>query len=100
VGSEVTALNGDDVRRIVREEIAKALGMLGREASHLDGYDTDTIESYAFGAIIRSAEGAAVRMTCPHEVYESWGGRAPLACRRCGEPMPEPVNPFEENSRG
>lgn len=100
----MTALNEDDVRRIVREEIANALGMLSREASHLDGYGTDTIEMYALSAVSKAAEGAAVRMTCPHEVYESWGGlyvQAPSTCRRCGEPEPEPVNPFEEeNSRG
>jgi hypothetical protein len=94
----VTSLNGDDVRRIVREEIVKALGMLSREASHLDGYDTDTIEMYALGAISKAADGAVTRMTCPHESY--WGPGPQPSCARCGEPAPDPVNPFEENSRG
>lgn len=84
------------VRRIVREEIGKALGMLAREASHQDGYDTDTIKSYALSAITEAAEGAAGRVTCEHEYSSVWGPR----CHRCGEPEPELENPFEEKTNG
>lgn len=89
----------DDVRRIVREEIAKAFGMLAREASHQNGYDTDIIEGSALSALERSAEGAAARVTCEHESYVSWtsfsGTQTHPVCRACGEPEPELENPFE-----
>lgn len=89
------------IRRIVREEIAKAFGMLAREASHQDGYDTDTIRSYALSAITDAAGGAASRVTCKHETYESWNSHNPArTCRRCGEPEPEIENPFEEKTNG
>jgi hypothetical protein len=86
-----------DVRRIVQEEIAKAFGAFAREADHQDGYDADTIESYALRAVQRTAEGTAVRVTCLHEASV---GRGVRTCRRCGEPEPVPSNPFEEDQRG
>lgn len=92
-----------DVRRIVQEEIAKAFGAFAREADHQDGYDADTIESYALRALQRTAEGTAVRVTCLHEAYGGRGVRTAPAlrtCRRCGEPEPVPSNPFEEDQRG
>lgn len=92
-------LNEDDVRRIVREEIARAMEMLGRAAERADSYDSDTIQTYAYGCITEAAQGAARRVSCPHETYESWGGLyapAPRTCRQCGEPEPEPENPFED----
>lgn len=98
-------LTEERVREIFREELAKALGMLVREASHLNGYDTDIIEGTALSAIEKTAEGAANRITCPHEAYTSvriWstGGMSPGVCARCGEPEPEPENPFEEKTNG
>lgn len=94
-------LNETGVRRIVREEIVAAFGMLAREAKSLDmPYETAELDSRALENIRAAAEGAAQRMMCPHEEYMSWG--QDLRCSRCGEPRPEPVNPFEdeEDSRG
>lgn len=94
-------LNEADVRRIVREEIVAAFGMLAREANSLDmPYETAELDSRALENIRAAAEGAAQRMTCAHEKYFSWGHD--LRCSSCGEPRPEPVNPFEdeEDSRG
>lgn len=94
-------LTEERVRQIMQDEIAKALGMLAREADHQDGYDTDIIEGTALSALQRVAEGAAGRVTCPHETYESWTTRGPgRSCRRCGEPEPEIENPFEEKTNG
>lgn len=91
------------IRKIVQEEIVKALGALAREADSQDmPYETGELESSALSAIGKVAEGAVRRLTCTHETYYSWhGGRDPR-CGSCGEPQPEPVNPFEdaEESRG
>lgn len=84
------------VRRVVREEIVKALQALAREAEHQDSYDTPEITSRALDALHAAAEGAVKRLTCEHEYDAVWGPR----CTRCGEPEPEPVNPFEEAGRG
>lgn len=90
----MSGLSEDDVRRIVREEITAALGMLAREAQSLDGYDADTIQSYAYGCIAEAAGGAAVQhLTCPHEYRFGQ-----VKCWTCGEPEPELKNPFEEES--
>lgn len=87
------------IRRIVREEIANALGALAREARDQDmPYETGELESAALSAIRKAAEGTVQRLTCPHEKYSSWGGlwvQSTPRCDRCGEPEPEPVNPFE-----
>lgn len=88
-------LNEDDVRRIVHEEIAAALGMLGRAADHADGYDADTIQSYAYGCIAEAAKGAALRITCDHEYRFGQ-----TKCWTCGEPEPELKNPFEGENDG
>lgn len=96
-------LNEADVRRIVREEIVAAFGVLAREAKSLDmPYETAELDSRALENIRAAAEGAVQRMTCPHEEYMSWGSGQDPRCSRCGEPRPEPVNPFEdeEDSRG
>lgn len=85
----------DRVRAIVREEITRTLGMLAREAEHLDGYDSDVIETIALSAVKRSTEGAAVRLDCDHPEYYTWHGIS--RCGRCGEPETLPANPFEEN---
>lgn len=84
----------DRVRAIVREEITRALGALAREADHLDGWDSDHIESVALGAVKRSAEGAAYRLNCDHPEHYPWHGAS--RCGRCGEPEILPDNPFEE----
>jgi hypothetical protein len=82
------------VRRVVREEIVNALGALAREAISLDmPYGTGELESAALSAIGKAADGAVERLTCPHEEYYTGYGRS--RCSRCGEPEPEPVNPFE-----
>jgi hypothetical protein len=82
------------VRTIVREEIVRAFQALKREADSLDmPYETAELDSRALGNIVQSAEGAVKRLTCTHEEYWDWGGRS--NCARCGEPEPEPVNPFE-----
>ena len=90
------SLAEDDVRRIVREEIAEALRMLAREAYDLDmPYETQDLDTRALDNIRKAAEGAASRLLCEHE-YRFWLGRT--RCTRCGEPPPEPANPFEEKS--
>ena len=91
-----TQLQDQWIRAIVREEIAAALRALAREADHQDEYETPEITSRALSAIGEAAEGAAKRITCEHEFTSAWGPR----CARCGEPEPEPVNPFEEAPEG
>lgn len=88
------------VRRIVQEEIAKAFGALGREAASLDmPYETAELDSRALENIKQAAEGTVQRLTCPHEKYSSWGGlrvQSRSRCDRCGEPEPEPEDPFKD----
>jgi hypothetical protein len=80
------------IRRIVREEIVAALGALARAADGLDvPYETAELDSRALGNIGKAAENTIRRLTCAHE-YKSYN---PGECARCGEPAPEPVNPFE-----
>lgn len=86
----------EPVRRIVREEIVKAFQALAREAEDQDSYDTPEITSRALDALHDAAKGAVRRLTCEHEYDAVWGPR----CTRCGEPEPEPVNPFEGGGRG
>lgn len=86
------------IRSVVREEIVRALGALAREADHLDmPYETAELDSRALENIKAAANGAVQRLTCPHEQYSTSvvQGAAPY-CRRCGEPQPEPENPFED----
>jgi hypothetical protein len=85
------------VRAIVREEIVKAFQVLGREADGLDTpYETAELDSRALENIKAAAEGTVRRLTCPHEEYYTWGLYTVVSrCGRCGEPEPEPVNPFE-----
>lgn len=85
------------IRRIVREEIVAAMGALAREADHLDApYETAELDSRALENIKAAAEGAVKRLTCEHEFTSAWGPR----CARCGEPEPEPQNPFEPEEKG
>ena len=96
----MTGLNEEDVRRIIREEIIRAFGALEREAGSLDSYETAELDSRALAQVARAAEGAVVRLTCPHEEYRDWGYGPQPQCARCGEPEPQPVNPFEEKTNG
>lgn len=86
------------IRRIVREEIAAAFQVLGRATAY-EVYGTESeIAERALYAFENVAESTVLRLTCPHEKYQDWGfGRQPQCarCARCGEPEPEPVNPFE-----
>jgi len=85
------------LRAIVREEIVNALGALAREAEYQDmPYETGELESSALSAIGKVAAGAVARLTCEHEVYRSYYSGRPARCGACGEPEPEPVNPFAE----
>lgn len=89
------------IRTIVREEIVRALGALAREADSLDApYETAELDSRALSNIKEAAEGAVRRLTCPHERYYSWHGGRDSRCSACGEPEPEPQNPFEEDTDG
>jgi hypothetical protein len=88
----------DQIRRIVREEITRALHALDLAASDLDGYDTPELDSRAYSAGREVAQRAVTRLqqcwTEGHTFKSIWD--KPLdACRRCGAPVPEPVNPFE-----
>lgn len=92
----------EPIRRIVREEIVKALQALAREAEDQDmPYETGELESAALRAIGRVMEGTVGRLTCPHEGYypqgfsDSFMAGTRQRCDRCGEPEPEPENPFE-----
>lgn len=88
----------ETVRRIVREEIARAFWMLSREADAQDmPYETAELDSRALDNIARVAREAAVRVTCQHEEVLSWG--VSDRCSRCGEEI-ERVNPFEEKEDG
>lgn len=49
----------DQIRKIVREEIARALSAAGEVAANADTYDTDHIESVALGSITRTMERVA-----------------------------------------
>lgn len=91
----------EQVRKIVREELVRAFGMLAREADSLDvAYETPELDSRALENVRASASGVVDRLECAHEEYQTYGD--PRKCRSCGEPEPEPVNPFEdqEDSRG
>lgn len=83
------------VRRIVREEIARALGALAREAEYLDmPYETAELDSRALGNIAKAAEGAVHRILCPHETTVPGYPDGPRRCSRCGEPQLPPADPF------
>jgi hypothetical protein len=83
------------IRRIVREEIVAALGVLARAADGLDDYDTAELDSRALGNIEKAAENTVRRLTCEHEFKDY----QPDRCWRCDEPAPEPVNPFEPEGK-
>lgn len=87
------------IRAIVREEIVAALQVLGRSADH-EYHSTESEIAERAAMVLESvAESTVHRLTCPHEKYGSWATRQPV-CNRCGEPEPEPVNPFEVPSDG
>lgn len=86
------------IRVIVREEIVAALQVLGRAASYEGAMTESEIAERAATVLEGAAEGAVRRLTCEHEKYTSWGSRS--YCSRCGEPEPEPVNPFETKEDG
>lgn len=81
------------VRAIVREEIVAALGVLGRAAASEYLSTESEIAERAATTVGAVAENAVVRLTCKHQRYYTWYDV--LKCARCGEPEPEPVNPFE-----
>lgn len=81
------------VRAVVREEIVAALQVLGRAADYEYRSTESEIAERAATTVGAVAENAVVRLTCKHERYTDWGSRS--YCSRCGEPEPEPVNPFE-----
>jgi hypothetical protein len=86
------------LRAIVREEITQALRALDFAASDLDDYDTPELDSRAYSAGRQVAQRAVTRLqqcwTEGHAFKTIWD--RPLdTCRRCGAPVPEPVNPFE-----
>lgn len=95
--SDLQRAQVDQIRRIVREEIAEAFRALGREAEHQDmPYETGELESSALHAVKRVAEGTVDRLTCEHPSYGTyWKARR---CNRCGEPEPTPADPFKEGS--
>lgn len=86
------------IRAIVREEIVAALGVLRRAAEHEYISTESEIAERAATVLESVAEGAVHRLTCPHEKYTTWGTGP--RCNRCGEPEPQPVNPFEEKTDG
>ncbi len=95
--SDLHRAQAEQIRRIVREEIAEAFRALGREAEHQDmPYETGELESSALHAVKRVAEGTVARLTCEHGEYNTWRGET--RCDKCGEPEPTPVDPFKEGS--
>lgn len=91
-GQAARLVQEDRIRRIVREEIIAALQVLSRSAYDLDiPYETAELDSRALGNITSAAENAVRRLTCAHEFRDY----RPEECWSCGEPAPEPVNPFE-----
>lgn len=85
------------IRRIVREELVAALQAMAREADRLDmPYETAELDSRALDNISKVAEGTVTRLTCPHEKTWTWSDKE--RCSRCGEPIPAPDNPFEEQA--
>jgi hypothetical protein len=83
-------MDQEQVRTIVREEIVAALRAFAREAEHYDGGE---IRDMAVDALSTVLDGTVTRLTCKHEKYSTWYNTP--QCARCGEPEPEPVNPFE-----
>ena len=81
------------IRAIVREEIVAALQVVRRSADHEFQVTESEIAERAATLVESVAEGAVYRLTCPHEKYTTWGTGP--RCSRCGEPEPEPENPFE-----
>jgi hypothetical protein len=81
----------DQIRRIVREELAAALRVIGRSADYESRTQDREIEGRAAEAFKSVAEGAVQRLTCEHEFKDY----QPDRCWRCDEPAPAPVNPFE-----
>ncbi len=91
------------IRAIVREEISHALGALDLAANSLDGYDTPELDSRAYSAGREVAQRALSELKhCWTEdhVFKSIWDEPRDTCRRCGAPVPEPVNPFEEKNDG
>jgi hypothetical protein len=87
------------IRAIVREEIVEAFRVLGR-AAHTEGNSTESeIAERAASVLELVAGGVALRLTCPHKEYTGWTPDY-QTCTRCGEPEPEPVNPFEGDPEG
>lgn len=97
-------LSESRIRAIVREEIGQALGALGRAADDLDmPYETAEIDSRVYSGAAQVAQRALSELiqcwTEGHEFKSIWN--KPLeTCRRCGAPVPTPVNPFEEETDG
>lgn len=81
------------IRAIVREEIVAALQVLRRSAEHEFNITESEIAERAATVLESVAESAVRRLTCPHEKYTTWGSGP--QCSRCGEPEPEPENPFD-----
>jgi hypothetical protein len=90
------------IRAIVREEIAQALGALDLAAHDLDDYETPELDARAYQA------GRQVAQQALRELKECWTEGHTFksiwdeprdTCRRCGAPVPEPENPFEDRTK-
>lgn len=69
----------DQIRMLIRQEIAGVLRDLAKEASDADRYDTRELESAGLQAVARVAG------TVAKAVAETVG----MACEECGEVTPE-----------
>lgn len=69
----------DEIRTLVRREIAMALRDLAKEAGDKDGYGTGELMSAGFQAVREAAHSVA------KEIAETVG----MTCEECGEVDPE-----------
>jgi len=92
----------EEIRTIVREEIAQALGAISRSADYMDmPYETAEIDSRVYSGAAEVARRALVDLkkcwTEGHTFAGPWGDPRP-DCDRCGAPEILPENPFKESN--
>lgn len=79
----------EEIRALVREEIAEAFQAFRRETEHYDGGEIKDMAADMLSSVL---DGTVQRLTCKHEYTRVWGPR----CVKCSEPERVPDNPFKE----
>lgn len=72
-------MNEEELRNIIREELAAAFRDLAKEASDADSHDTRELESAGLQAVATAAD----------RVAQLIGRRVGMTCEECGEVKPD-----------